>query len=114
MIKSHVLRGAEYVKVKLNLHEEGVNLVKYHHEAWDGSGYPDGLKGEQIPLWARAVNIVDSYHALISKRPFREPFSEEEAVNILVKEKGSKFDPHLVDVYLKILRRRIEEKTVKV
>ncbi|MFW6180271.1 MAG: HD-GYP domain-containing protein, partial [Spirochaetota bacterium] len=59
-----------------------------------------------IPLWARMVNIVDSYHALISKRPFREPFSEEEAMDILARGRGSKFDPRLVDIYLKILRRR--------
>jgi HD-GYP domain-containing protein (c-di-GMP phosphodiesterase class II) len=113
VIKSHVLRRTEYVKVKLNLHEDGVNLVKYHHESYDGSGYPDGLKGEQIPLWARIVNIVDSYHALISKRPFRDPYSEEKAMDILKREKGKKFDPQLVDLYLKILRRRLEEKTVK-
>jgi HD-GYP domain-containing protein (c-di-GMP phosphodiesterase class II) len=114
VIKSHVLRGAEYVKAKLHLHEEGVNLVKYHHEAWDGSGYPDGLKGEQIPLWARIVNIVDSYHALISKRPFREPYPEEEAMDILARGRGVKFDPRIVDIYLNILRRRVAASTVKV
>jgi HD-GYP domain-containing protein (c-di-GMP phosphodiesterase class II) len=111
IVKSHVLRGAEYAQMRLNLHEAGVNLIRHHHENYDGSGYPDGLRGEQIPLWARIVNIVDSYQALISRRPFREPFSEEQAMNILEQGKGRRYDPALVDIYLKILRERAEEKS---
>jgi putative two-component system response regulator len=57
------------------------------------------------------VNIVDSYQALISRRPFREPFSEEQAMNILEQGKGRRYDPALVDIYLKILRERAEEKS---
>jgi class 3 adenylate cyclase len=109
VVKSHVLRGAEYVEKKLNLHKEGVELVKYHHEFYDGSGYPDGLKGKNIPLWARIVTIVDSYHAMISKRPFREPLTEEEARKILEEGKGKKYDPDIVDIYLGILKEREKE-----
>jgi len=114
VVKSHVLRGAEYVDVKLGLFKEGVELVKHHHEFYDGSGYPDGLKGDEIPLWARIVCIVDSYHAMISRRPFREPFKEEEAMRMLEGGKGSKYDPEIVDVYLAILKERIREKVEKV
>ncbi len=110
IVKSHVLRGAEYVEKKLGLFKEGVDLVKYHHEFYDGSGYPDGLKGKEIPIWARIVCVVDSYHALISKRPFREPFKEGEAVKIIEEGKGKKYDPEIVDIYLDILRERMHEK----
>lgn len=110
VVKSHVLRGSEYVEKKLGLFKEGVDLVKYHHEFYNGSGYPDGLKGKEIPIWARIVCVVDSYHALISKRPFREPFKEKEAVKIIEEGKGKQYDPEIVDIYLDILRERMSEK----
>jgi HD-GYP domain-containing protein (c-di-GMP phosphodiesterase class II) len=109
VVKSHVIRGAEYVEKKLNLYKEGIELVKYHHEFYDGSGYPDGLKGEDIPLWARIVSVVDSFYAMISRRPFREPLKEGQAVAILNDEKGKKYDPKIVDVYTGILRERLPE-----
>jgi HD-GYP domain-containing protein (c-di-GMP phosphodiesterase class II) len=109
IVKNHVLRGAEYVDKKLGLFEEGVKLVKHHHEAYDGTGYPDGLKGEDIPLWSRIVGIVDSYHAMISKRPYREPLNEDEAIRILEEGKGKKYDPKIVDIYVDILRERMKE-----
>ncbi|RKX99456.1 MAG: hypothetical protein DRP54_07220 [Spirochaetes bacterium] len=110
IIKSHVIRGAEYVEKKLHLFKEGVDLIKHHHENWDGSGYPDGLKGEEIPLWARIIRVIDSYHALVSDRPFREAFREEEAMRILEEGKGKYFDPKIVDVYIEILKERKKEK----
>jgi HD-GYP domain-containing protein (c-di-GMP phosphodiesterase class II) len=113
VVKSHVLRGAEYVQKKLNLFKEGVDLVRHHHEFWDGSGYPDGLKGKEIPLWARIVCVVDNYHALISQRPFREPYPEEEAMNMLKQNSGKKYDPEIVDIYLKILSERFKSRGEK-
>lgn len=109
IVKSHVLRGAEYVDKKLGLFEEGVKLVKHHHEAYDGSGYPDGLKGGEIPLWARIVGVVDSYYAMISERPFREPYKDEEAIRMLKEQKGRRYDPKIVDIYIDILRERMKE-----
>ncbi len=109
IVKSHVLRGAEYAEKRLNLFKEGIDLIKYHHECYDGSGYPYGLKGENIPLWARIVTIVDVYHALTSKRPHREPMSRQEAIERLVEGKGKCFDPKLVDIYVELLQERLEE-----
>ncbi len=113
IVKNHVLRGAEYVEKKLHLFKEGVELVKHHHEFYDGTGYPDGLKGEDIPLWARIVCVVDSYHAMISNRPFRKAFTEKETMKILKESSGKKYDPRIIDVYFEILERRMSEKAKK-
>jgi len=113
IVKSHVLRGEEYVTVKIGLFKEGVELVKHHHERFDGAGYPDGLKGENIPLWARIVRLVDSYNAMVSIRPYRAPMKQERAMVILEEQKGKEFDPEIVDLYLEILRERIREKEEK-
>lgn len=110
IIKSHVIRGAEYVEKKLHLFKEGVDLVRYHHENWDGSGYPDGLKGKEIPLWARIIRVIDSYHAMVSERPFREAFRNDEALKILEEGKGRIFDPEIVDIYLDLLGKQKKEK----
>jgi HD-GYP domain-containing protein (c-di-GMP phosphodiesterase class II) len=70
-----------------------------HHEKWDGSGYPVGLKGNNIPLEGRIMSIVDVYDALISERPYKKAFSHEEACEIIVDGAGTHFDPLLVDCY---------------
>jgi len=71
-----------------------------HHERWDGSGYPQGLKGEEIPLSARIMALADVYDALRSERSYKEAYSKEEAKRIMLEEKGKQFDPELVDVFL--------------
>jgi adenylate cyclase len=73
-----------------------------HHERWDGSGYPEGLKGEQIPIPGRLMALVDSYDALTSKRVYKPQFSHEKAVEIIIEEKGSHFDPEIVDAFLEV------------
>ncbi len=113
VVKSHVQRGAEYAEKKLELFQEGIDLIRSHHEFYDGSGYPNGKKGEDIPLWARIVSVVDSYHAMTSRRPFREPLKEDEAMKIIEKEKGKKYDPKVVDTYLGILKERTKEQVEK-
>lgn len=72
-------------------------LARHHHERWDGTGYPDGLAGEAIPLAARLMAIVDVYGALLSERPHRPPFSHEEALALMMAGRGSQFDPRLLD-----------------
>ena len=76
------------------------DIVKYHHESWDGSGYPTGIAGEEIPLSAQIVNIVTAYCALTEDRSYRSAFSKEKAVEILGEEAGVKFNPALYDVWL--------------
>ncbi len=71
-----------------------------HHERWDGSGYPLGIKGRQIPLAARIFAVVDVYDALRSNRPYREAWDEERVISYIRKQSGSRFDPEVVDAFL--------------
>ena len=82
--------------------EYAKTLAYRHHEKWDGSGYPDGLKGEQIPLQARMMALADVYDALISKRPYKKAFTHEEAMRIIKGERGIHFDPDLTDIFEKL------------
>jgi putative two-component system response regulator len=75
-------------------------LVGSHHEKWDGSGYPHGLKGEDIPLQGRIMAIIDVYDALTNNRPYRHMLPHHEAVSIIKALSGSHFDPRLVEVFL--------------
>lgn len=77
-------------------------IAKYHHERYDGTGYPYGLAGEDIPLVARIMSIVDVYDALTSRRPYKEPFSHEKALAIIVKGSGTQFDPRLVEHFMNV------------
>lgn len=77
-------------------------LAFYHHEKWDGTGYPKGLKGEEIPVGARIVAIADVYDALTSKRSYKEPFSHEKAMEILAEGRGSSFDPKVFDAFVTV------------
>ncbi|WP_288480907.1 HD domain-containing phosphohydrolase [uncultured Clostridium sp.] len=78
------------------------DMAKYHHEKWDGTGYPDRLKGEEIPLCARIMAIGDVYDALTTKRPYKKAFSHDESIKIILKGKGSSFDPKIIKVFEKI------------
>ena len=76
------------------------DIVLYHHEKWDGGGYPESLRGNAIPLSARITALADVYDALTSARPYKEPFSHEKSVGIIVESTSRHFDPHLVAVFL--------------
>jgi response regulator RpfG family c-di-GMP phosphodiesterase len=78
----------------------GKEIAYYHHERWDGTGYPDGLKGENIPLSARIVALADVYDALTSKRPYKEAYTHERARKIIINERGRHFDPDVVDAFV--------------
>jgi diguanylate cyclase (GGDEF)-like protein len=82
-----------------------VPLILYHHERWDGKGYPYRLKGNEIPIGARIIAIVDAYRSLTSNRPYRKAYPKGTAIHILKKESGIKFDPQVTDAFLKILNR---------
>jgi len=77
-----------------------LDIVLYHHEKWNGSGYQAGLSGEQIPLSARIMAVADVYDALRSKRVYKEAFSHEKSVEIIAEGRGSHFDPLLIDLFL--------------
>jgi len=78
------------------------DIAYTHHERWDGSGYPEGLKGEQIPVPGRLMALADSYDALTSKRVYKSQIPHEKAVEIIIEEKGSHFDPEVVDAFLEV------------
>lgn len=80
-------------------------IAAWHHERWNGSGYPDGLEGEEIPLAARIVSVADVYDALTTKRVYKEAFPHEEAIRLIVEGRGTQFDPRIVDAFLQLSDR---------
>jgi putative two-component system response regulator len=114
-MKMHAHFGEEVIeRIQQNARESSFleyakTMARTHHERWDGKGYPDGLKGLNIPLQGRLMAIVDVYHALISKRPYKEAFTPEEALKIIEEGKGTHFDPILVDVFTAVAKHFTEE-----
>ncbi|WP_042357028.1 HD-GYP domain-containing protein [Bacillus rubiinfantis] len=101
IIKTHPVVGAEAVQDVEGL-KENICVIRSHHERWDGKGYPDGLKGEEIPLLARIAAIADAFDAMTSSRSYRSALPLEEAFNRIVEGAGSQFDPRLVDEFKKV------------
>ncbi|MDD3147271.1 MAG: GAF domain-containing protein [Candidatus Riflebacteria bacterium] len=101
-IKTHPSRGAAIIEPAKFLKEK-VPLIRFHHERYDGRGYPDGLKGEEIPLMARIVCCADSFDAMTSKRAYRDTMPLEEARKELIKCSGTQFDPRVVNAFLEVL-----------
>jgi putative two-component system response regulator len=94
-----MIEGIENTATEHSFMRHARIIAGTHHEKWDGSGYPVGLRGEDIPLEGRIMAIADVYDALISSRPYKEPFSPQEAKRIIIEGKGVHFDPELVDVF---------------
>jgi HD-GYP domain-containing protein (c-di-GMP phosphodiesterase class II) len=87
-------------------------LVRWHHEWWNGGGYPDGLRGEDIPLACRILRLADSYAALTSRRPFREAFSQEVARKMIIQNAAIEFDPRVVQTFLELdLKEQLDSDT---
>lgn len=111
LVQSHVEVGAKLLKdlyVTSDFNDFigiSVDVVNYHHENWDGSGYPARLKGEDIPLAARIVAVADVYCALTEKRSYREAFGKEDALQIMKEESGRKFHPEIFQIFCKIARQ---------
>jgi len=103
IIKQHTKKSIELL-IPLNLSPNIISYIQHHHERYDGTGYPDGLRGEQIPLGARIIAISDAYDSMTSERPYRKSLSQEEAKEELIKCSGNQFDPYLVSIFLDILR----------
>lgn len=102
LIKNHTTMGAEILKDIKMFPNVSVG-AKFHHERYDGRGYPDGLKGEEIPEVARIIGIVDSYDAMTSNRVYRKKLQDEVVKNELLKGRGTQFDPYLVDEFMELL-----------
>jgi putative nucleotidyltransferase with HDIG domain len=101
IMKQHAPMGAEILSV-IDFPYPVVPIVRHHHENWDGTGYPDRLAGEDIPVGARILQIVDCFDALTSDRPYRRRIPDGEAFQILADRKGTMYDPRIVDVFFAI------------
>ncbi|MEI9479453.1 MAG: HD domain-containing phosphohydrolase, partial [Deltaproteobacteria bacterium] len=107
IIKQHTKKSIDLL-APLKLSPNILHCIQYHHEHFDGTGYPDGLAGENIPLGARIIAISDSYDSMTSARPYRKPLADGEAKSELSKWAGKQFDPQLVSVFLEVLKEKEE------
>jgi putative nucleotidyltransferase with HDIG domain len=100
IMKKHPLFAADMLQ-PINFMQESLEIPLYHHEKWDGTGYPYGLRGDAIPLSARIFAIADVFDALLSQRPYRDAWTKEEALQYLFENRGKHFDPQLIDFFFK-------------
>jgi HD-GYP domain-containing protein (c-di-GMP phosphodiesterase class II) len=104
VIKRHPCMGEEICRPLVSMHDI-LPAIRNHHERWDGRGFPDGLKGREIPLYARVLSIVDSFDAMVSKRPYRDGMSIGATMEVFRHEKDSgQWDPELVVHFLEMLK----------
>ncbi len=100
-MKLHASIGADILSA-IDFPYPVVPIVRHHHENWDGSGYPTGLRGTEIPIGARILSIVDCFDALTSDRPYRPRLSAEEAIKVLTERRGKMYDPLIIDTFMKV------------
>lgn len=105
IIKSHPQKGAEIIK-PLEVLKPVIPIILYHHEKYDGTGYPSGLKKNQIPLSARVMAVADAFEAMISGRPYKDTISVNEALDELKTNSGTQFDPQVVGAFLGMVKKR--------
>jgi HD-GYP domain-containing protein (c-di-GMP phosphodiesterase class II) len=104
LIKQHPARGAQLLE-EMDLSSDVIDVVLNHHERWGGDGYPFGMKGQEIPLGARIVSLVDAYVAMTSERPYRRALPFEKARQVISENWGTPFDPSMVEVFLSVLEK---------
>lgn len=107
-IKEHPAIGADIVG-QLGLWDRERKIIRHHHERHDGRGYPDGLKGEEIPLLSRILSVADAYDAMASERAYRRKMEKEDIIEIIKANSGSQFAPEVVKVFLEVMERKPEE-----
>ena len=122
IMQKHCEFGAQILKRSLErigrepFLEMAYQVARWHHDRWDGQGYPDGLMGDAIPVAARIMSVADVYDALISARPYKAPMPHEEAVSIIIEDSGTRFDPDVVEAFLSVqveikeIAERIQER----
>ena len=103
-MKAHASVGADILSA-IDFPYPVVPIVRHHHENWDGSGYPDGLKGAEIPIRARVLSVVDCFDALTSDRPYRPRLPDSEAISILLQRRGTMYDPLVVDAFIEVYKQ---------
>ncbi|HOI84426.1 MAG TPA: HD domain-containing phosphohydrolase, partial [Campylobacterales bacterium] len=102
IMKSHTTMGRDMLSSSdMPLLKASAQIALTHHEKWDGSGYPYGLKGEEIPLFGRIVAIADVFDALKSERPYKKAFDDEKVKEIFTSDSGKHFDPVLTEIFLR-------------
>jgi putative nucleotidyltransferase with HDIG domain len=106
VMRDHAAAGARILHQIPSLVQCAI-VVRAHHERFDGTGYPDGSHGANIPFEARVVAVADAFHAMISERPYRQPITPRQALQILQEGRGSQWDPDVVDVMLSMFARRV-------
>jgi diguanylate cyclase (GGDEF)-like protein/putative nucleotidyltransferase with HDIG domain len=110
-MKLHASLGADILSA-ITFPYPVVPIVRHHHENWDGTGYPDGLKGPDIPIGARILSVVDCFDALTSDRPYRPRLSEEDALRILADRRGTMYDPLIIDAFARVHQEIAREAVV--
>jgi putative nucleotidyltransferase with HDIG domain len=108
VIEQHPLRSAEVVS-RVDLLKESTDIVRHHHERPDGHGYPGGLKGHEIPVGAKILNVADAFDAMISDRPYRKRKTIDEALDELRRGAGEEFDPVVVEYISRLVQERRDE-----
>ncbi len=101
-MQTHTVRGWELASRLPGLSAAVLAVIRFHHERWDGTGYPDSLSGEEIPLAARIFAVCDVYDALISKRPYKDSWHPREAIREIQRQSGRHFDPQVVKAFLAV------------
>ena len=102
IIKDHPRIGYEIVSKNDSLKKVS-KYILHHHEHWDGNGYPEGLKGDEIPLLSQIISVADSWHAMTSKRAYKNKLTHEEAIEELKKNKGTQFSPEIINIFFDVL-----------
>jgi len=102
VIKTHPIIGENILK-SITLFDTERNIIRHHHERWDGKGYPDGLSGTDIPMLSRILSVADSFDAMISDRPYRKGLKIEEAIDELKRNSNLQFDKNVVDAFITTL-----------
>lgn len=105
IVKEHPAKGVEIIK-HIKALKSVIPFILYHHENYDGSGYPKGLKKDQIPLGARIMAAVSAFEAMITKKPYRPPMTVDQAVTEIKNNSGTQFDPRVVEEFLKVMKRK--------
>ena len=103
LVKQHVVEG-KHILMPLDFLSDIIPAVYHHHERFDGKGYPEGLVGEEIPLWARIVQVADTCDAMTISRPYRAALSKEQVINELTRCAGTQFDPDVTHAMIDILQ----------